>query len=153
MLSSVIISSQAACLCCASLNRSKSQEFMCKWASGKIGYKRGGVGEELFYFHVERLSVFAASPASNASLKNRAASNTFDKNAALIKDSQELLPTTQSSLLCNSTEAFSSTNGWTNDLEKGNHWEAMQNNDPWSQTEELLDLMTKISPSPSVHLL
>lgn len=106
MLSSVIIWSQAACLCCASLNRSKSQEFMCKWASGKIGYKRGGVGEELFYFHVERLSVFAASPASNASLKN-----TFDKNAALIKDSQELLPTTQSSLLCNSTEAFSSTNG------------------------------------------
>lgn len=26
------------------------------------------------------------------SVKNRAASNTFDKNAALIKDSQELLP-------------------------------------------------------------
>lgn len=71
------------------------------------------------------------------SVKNRAASNTFDKSAALIKVSQELLPTTRSSLLCNSAEAFSSTNGWTNDLEKGNHWEAMQNNDPWSLTEEL----------------
>lgn len=150
--SSVISSSQAAWLW---WNRSKSQ-FMCKWASGKIGYKRGGVEEERGFLFPCGASVCVCSLScikSNVNVKNRAASNTFDKNAALIKDRQELLPTTRSSLLCNSAEAFSSTNGWTNDLEKGNHWEAMQNNDPWSLTEELSNFMTEIRWRASCHHL
>lgn len=132
-------------------NRSKSQEFVCKRASGKIGYKRGGVEEERSFLFPCGASVCVCSISSIKS--NVSVKNTLDSNAALIKDSQELFPMTRSSLLCNSAEAFSSTNGWTNDLEKGNHWEAMQNNDPWSLTEELLDFMTEIRWRASCHHL